>query len=425
MTIAVVRAEESMPSTFHAADGRYRFSVLDGMIEFIVDHVRRERQHQLIAEIQVRCFLKSARVYGENSALLITTLNCTNARARQDLSRLLANGARTGNSVDWLGYLEDFTQRIWLDEREGSPMVPLHEIPRPTEDAALDVFGLRVLRQHPQIVFSPGGTGKSLLGLAIAGELGRHGIRTGFFDWETEGGEQRVRGDALGLPHTVWYRRCDQPLVVLADSIRREVADRQLEFLLIDSIAPGCDGKVEDSETAIAFFKAWRRIGCGGLAIAHTRSEDGEQRPFGSVFWHNLARSTWFLKRVNEQSTPNTLTLGVFHRKANFGPLRPPFGLEMALQNADGAAGGLTGVIVRRTDIAEVSELATSLPLWQRIKHSLRTGPRTIVEIAEDLDAKADTVKKALARDKGRAFTLIPKTDDGIQRWALMERRSA
>ena len=109
------------------------------------------------------------------------------------------------------------------------------------------------------------------------------------------------------------------------------------------------------------------------LAIAHTRAEDGEQRPFGSVFWHNLARSTWFLKRVGEQAAPNLITLGVFHRKANFGPLRPPFGIELALENAEDQT--LSRVMVRRVNIADVGELATSLPLWQRMKHALRAAP--------------------------------------------------
>jgi hypothetical protein len=413
-------APADMPTTFHGQDGRYTFSVLDGLVELIVDHVRRER-YDLVGEIEIRCFIPGVRTYGKRSTLMSTKVNLSSARARQDLARLAATAARVAD-LDWAGHLEDFVQRIWAEERQGTPAVPLHEIPRPTADATIEAFGLQLLRDHPQLMFATGGTAKSLLSGALVGELGRKGVRTLLLDWEMDGGEQRLRADALGLPPTIWYRRCDQPLSLLADSIRRDVLEHEIGFLLIDSVAPACDGDAIEAAVAIDFFKAWRRIGRGGLAIAHTRAEDGEQRPFGSVFWHNLARSTWFLKRVNESGRPNVITLGVYHRKANFGPLRPPFGIELQLDGPDNL---LEMVTVRRTNIADVAELATGLPLWQRISHTLRQGSKTIKEIAEELDAKQDTVKKALARDNGRAFTLITKTEDGVQRWGLLDRRTA
>jgi hypothetical protein len=410
-----------MPVTFTATDGRYTFGALDGLVTLIVDRVRRER-HTLVGELEVRCEVAGARTYGDQATLLVTTLNLSNARARQDVGRLLAERARTDAAIDWTGYLEDFSQRIWAHERQGQPSEWLHKIPPTAPDATATACGFSILKHHPQIIFAPGGTGKSLLGAALLGDLGRYGLRTLVLDFEMDGGEYRLRGDALDLPQTIRYRRCDQPLVVLADSIRRDVVDHQIDFLLIDSVAPACPARVEDAEVAIEFFKAWRRIGVGGIAIAHTRAEDGEQRPFGSIFWHNLARATWFLKRVDEHTTPTAITLGIYHRKANFGPLRPPFGLEMALeQNGD----VLQKVTVRHIDVADVHELAPSLPLWQRMKHALRGGAKTIAELATELDSKPDTVKKALGRDKGRAFVLVSNTDDGIHRWALIERRAS
>jgi hypothetical protein len=408
-------------ATFSVVDGRYTYAALDGAISFIVDHVRRER-HYLIGEVEVRCYLAGARTYGDGrDTLLISHLNLSSARAKQDFGRLLADRARTSD-VDWVGHLEDCSQRIWLEDRRGSPAVPLHEVPRPNADAAIDVLGFRLLRHHPQMLFSPGGTGKSLLASAIIGELGKRGIRTLLLDWEMDGGEQRLRADALGLPPTVLYQRCDQPLDVLAEAIRRTVLEQQVGFLLIDSVAPACTGRVEDAEVAIEFFKALRRIGTmGTLAIAHTRAEDGEQRPFGSVFWHNLARSTWFLKRVSE-SASDSIILGVYHRKANFGPLRPAFGLEIRLDAPDGT---LENATVVRTDITDVTELAKGLPAWQRIRHALRHQPKTQVELAEECDVSVEAVKKAFQRDGGRLFTLVPKTADGVQRWALVDRRLA
>jgi hypothetical protein len=97
----------------------------------------------------------------------------------------------------------------------------------------------------------------------------------------------------------------------------------------------------------------------------------------------------------------------------------------MALDNEAERPDVLRRVTVRRINIAEVGELSASLPLWQRMRHALRPGAKTIAELAEELDAKADSVKKALDRDRGRAFTCITDTTDGIHRWALIERRAS
>ena len=72
--------------------------------------------------------------------------------------------------------------------------------------------------------------------------------------------------------------------------------------------------------------------------------------------------------------------------------------------------------------LADVQDLADKLPLWQRITHLVKAGPRTFAEIAAELDAKVDTVTKAVNRH--RAFTKVAG-NDGITRIALIERRSA
>jgi hypothetical protein len=409
------------PTGFRGVDGRYVFSVLDGDIEFVIDQLRRER-YNLVGELEVRCFLKGAQTH--NDVLSVGNFNCSSARAPQDHARYLSSRARTGEDVDFAGYLEEFRQRVVAAERRGQPAVALHEIPRPTAGTTLDVFGFRIFLDQPQIMFAPGGTGKSLLTLAIGGELGRRGIRTLLLDWELDGGEHRVRRDALALPETIYYRRCDQPLSVLSDSIKREMVDRDLRFVLCDSIAPACHGKPEDAEAAIDFFKAFRRIGAGGLAIAHTRAENGEEKPFGSIFWHNLARSTWFLRRAGDTTSADAITLGVFHRKCNLGRLRPPFGLELSCETDNDDSETLTRVRVRQIDVSDVAELATALPLWQRMRQALKAGPLTLAELSKELGAKTDTIDKAVRR-RDQTFTRLTRTSDGMHRIALVERRAS
>ena len=53
------------------------------------------------------------------------------------------------------------------------------------------------------------------------------------------------------------------------------------------------DGPPESSVEALKYFRTLHRIGVrGSLGIAHvTKNGDGaDQKPFGSAYWHNLAR---------------------------------------------------------------------------------------------------------------------------------------
>ena len=57
-------------------------------------------------------------------------------------------------------------------------------------------------------------------------------------------------------------------------------------------------------------------LDCGGLAIAHPRKDgqnpaEAEKYPFGSIFWHNSAQCTWFVKCRDRQRAqlPNVESL--------------------------------------------------------------------------------------------------------------------
>src|SRR5262249_32837777 len=59
----------------------------------------------------------------------------------------------------------------------------------------------------------------------------------------------------------------------------------------------------------------------GSLHIAHNtkkiaRAERGYEKPFGSAFWHNSARATWFIAAVPARSD-DRLTLSFKPRKSN------------------------------------------------------------------------------------------------------------
>ena len=386
-------------------------------IEFHVDHLRRDR-HELVGELRVACGMLGTKAI--DGVLSHASFNFSSAQSRSQRARLLGERARTNNKVDWLGLLEEACQHVLQADRTGQPAVLLRTVLRPTPDDEFDVDGLRAPKHHPTIWFGDGATFKSYLALHLASEIERrYHVHVGYFDWELDASPQRDRLERLTGPMmpAVHHVRCDRALVYEVDRLKRIRRDHDLGFAIYDSIAPACDGPPEAAEVAAAYSRAQRQIGIGGIHIAHINkgpTESSEAKPFGSTFWFNLARSVWNVKAVTGAGG-DTLSVAFYHRKTNLGPLRPAVGFAIAFDD--------DRTHVRRGNVGDVAELAAGLPLWQRIKSAVTQAPQTLASLSENLDAKVDTVKKAVQRHP-HLFTRITGSD-GIHRIALVERRAS
>ena len=133
-------------------------------------------------------------------------------------------------------------------------------------------------------------------------------------------------------------------------------------------VAFACDGPPEAAEVAGRYFRALRQLGViGSLHIAHvTKSDGGDRKPFGSRFWHNGARSTWFIKQDKGAPDGSEVTVGLYNRKANLGPRRSAVGLKAVFRGDETS--------IQRVDIAHVPELAVDLSLPQRVLGVLSAG---------------------------------------------------
>jgi hypothetical protein len=378
------------------ADDRYRLELPAIGVALEVDRLRRER-NELVGELSVRCELPGARTFDGN--LSVVDFNFSSARARQDRAKLLAQQANT-RDLDWASLVEEFCQRVLVAERTGQPAVDLRTLPAPAAEDALQVEGLRLLRRHPTVLFGDGGACKSYLGLYLAGRLAEREMRVALFDWELCGDDHRDRLERLfpdGMPR-ILYARCERPLVYEADRLRRIVRENGIEYTVFDSVAFACDGPPEAAEVAGRYFRAVRQLTIGSLHVAHvSKAENADQKPFGSAFWHNGARSTWYAQLVS--SDGENLSLGLFNRKANLGRLQPPIGFNVSFTEER--------TTFKRTDVADTPELAAKLTLCQRMKHLLRRGAMTPETIAEELEEKPETVSRIVRRYKGKLFTVI------------------
>jgi hypothetical protein len=403
-------------------DGSYQLSSLALGVQLTVDRLHRER-HELVGELAVACDLPGAHTV--DGYLSIAQFNLSSATARTTRAKLLAERSEAPD-LDWAGLVEELCVRTIAAERQGTPARLLHTFDRRDTSAAYDVNGWPWPRDHAMMTFADGGALKSYLALYGAGVLSQQGVRVGYADWELSGEDHRERLDRLfgdPLPE-IHYLRCDRPLIDEADRITREARRLSLDYLIFDSAGFGTAGPPEAAEYALAYFRAVRQIGLGSHHLAHVnRSETGDQKPFGSSFWHNSARSTWFAKQADPVTASQGLTVGtvgLFNRKSNLSRLHPAVGFQFTFTD--------TQTLVERVNLADVEDLAGRLPLWQRIAALLKADgghPWSLSDIAEELDAKVDTVKKAVSPRRGKSMFVLLPASDGVSRVALADRRTA
>ena len=380
-------------------EGRYRLELGELGISFEVDRLRR-KWDELVGELTVRCAMAGARTV--NGVLSVATFNFSTLRSRQERGRYLAARAKA-EDADWIGLLEELSQRVVTAERSGQPAVLLRDLERPSAASVVHVEGMPILMQHPMIIFGDGATAKSYLGLYLAGRLSvDHGVRVGLFDWELCGEDHRDRLERLfgaDMPN-IRYARCDRPFVHEVDRLRRIVADQALDYVVLDSVAFACDGPPEAAEVASRYFQAVRRLGIvGSLHVAHvSKAEGADQKPFGSTFWHNGARATWNVKIAGPVADARTITIGLYHRKANLGGLRRPLGYEITFDDER--------TTFRRVEVADIPDLAGHLSVRQRMSHLLKSGAMDPKVIADELAAETDTIKRYARRYD--QFTVIP-----------------
>jgi hypothetical protein len=220
-----------------------------------------------------------------------------------------------------------------------------------------------------------------------------------YLDWEScrEEHEERLAGLLAGLripgPVPIAYRRMVGALADEAALLRREVAREGAVLVIVDSLVPACGAEPETADATIRAFGALRSFGCASLVLAHVNKTAadarGPARPFGSVFVQNLARNAWELRRA-EDAAEDVLSVGLFHRKTNRGRLLPPLGLDFTF--------GADAIRVGSGSLAQDAGLRERAGLPYSIKAVLRAGGRTIGELAEELEASEESVKKTLGR---------------------------
>ena len=389
--------EESSPDG-HAfmldAEGMYRLTIPKYGVVVEIDRLRRE-SNELIGELVVKCGMPGVRSF--DGVLAAGDLNVSSVRARLDRARYLALRTNFGakeDHIDWLDIVEEFCQRVILDERKGQAAISMKEIELGDNSSIIRLPGIVLPARHPTILFGDGGAAKSYTALYFAGLISQLGKKVALFDWELAGEDHRERLEMLfpdGMPD-ITYARCERGIVHEVDRLRRIVKENEIEYCFYDSVAFACGGRPEEAEIAGAYFRAVRQICSGGTHIAHVnKSENADQKPFGSSFWHNGARATWYVSASPDPVNDKVLNLGLFNRKANLTKIQKQAGFRIEFQDWQ--------TIFTPQDPAGVAELAPKMTLGQRIKEVLKNGSLTPEEIASSTGIPVKRVGETAKRN--------------------------
>lgn len=270
-----------------------------------------------------------------------------------------------------------------------------------------DLLLERLDAEEDTVLFGAGDTGKGVLACDWIVRLTREGHRVLILDYENHPSEWSRRIRALGgvdaahrVVHvsptgTTW--KGPRGSIWQQQDELRELADAiDATFVVIDSAAVACGGA--DSlkpEAPGQYFPALRFIGRPTLTLAHVTKGDDLRYPFGSVFWHNLARVTWSAEKVGAQGHQVILS----HRKGNNHAHQGRQLVTITWRD------GLPGEVWEETYNARLAVLISGV---------LKSGPMTVSRIVaalnEDLDEgdpriKADSVRAALRR----GVRMVPK----------------
>ena len=253
-----------------------------------------------------------------------------------------------------------------------------------------------------------------------AGMLAKQGVRTMFCDWEMDDEDHKARAVSLFGDHIpeILYVKCKRALTYEIDRLARLKHEHKVGFAFFDSVGFAAPGKPEDAQTALQYMMAIRSLEIGTMHAAHCAgaSESREHRPFGSVFWHNAVRQTWFAKAEETgASADNSRTVALINRKYSVTAAHAARAFRFEFEPH------LTRIV--KTDPALVESAVKNIPLSQRIRSVVISGPKTFAEIADALDEKENSIRKSVSRGT-RTFKVV-EGFNGAQRVALLELRAA
>lgn len=352
------------------------------------------------------------------------------------ISRLVQELENRMFGPPWKQMVSDLSRLTVGQFTQGRPWVKLREAPRAQQMGY--AHKPLLLAKEPTLWFSAGGGLKSYIALALAIQmetgldlgLGPSLVRNhvAYLDWEWDVGQHATRLDSLIPPDQqealgvdIVYRNCGgRPLRKQLDELKRLINAEGVTYVIIDSAAPAC-GRASDNDEIVAFFQSISQLGVGSLILAHiTKGDRNSQQDsiataFGGIQWENQARSTWHLRKSQEEGS-NIARVLLTHQKINAGRQSLPFGVEFNFASEDDPEGVVRISSVEGVDPSSFSEDDGSYQIKERIRFAVKNRPQTFSQIAEAINIPESEGLMVLLRSMERtALARIIRTVNGEQ----------
>ena len=377
--------------------------------------------HGAAAELTVRVGLN-----GHERTLTQGVISLTSFTARQQLVKRLG---QLHEGPEWNTVIETACFQGLRQYRTGTPSESLE--PLEGDEPAYFICNPLLYARHPVLIYGPGESGKSLLALYVGCLLASGGTSSNlavapdghnvlYLDWELRGPEMRARVKQLRAGHpelakAPWHRSMHLPLSACIDEIRREVREKGISVVIIDSLGPATGGEIERASDPVAFFNALNSLECSSLLIGHVAKpadDDKARTPYGSVYYYNLSRSIFEMRLVADPDSDERVMI-LYHRKNNLGRRLQPLGYRLTVTDECAR--------FEPCDPNAEPALEATLPLASRIRNLLDDGlPRSSKEIADELGAKSGSIKAVLSQHKGVKWQRIGNYHDG--QWTVLNR---
>lgn len=345
---------------------------------------------------------------GNGGLLAWDNLNITKEDQRSRLARSahgqlseVERGMYPANSLKHhLNALCLWADRNWI-KHSGEPLIDISKYSARADERAR-IHPLIPNRQST-VFFGRAGQGKTLLVANYLAVLAASGIeengiiprKSNVLILDYEAGEDETESRISQLSHgmgidkpSIYYRKCIQPIDTDIDAIKEHSKAVKADLIIVDSAAPACGGSPDDAEAVNRFFLSAGSLGVSLVVIAHVTNSDSK-RPFGSVFWGNLPRR---LYRVSSSENKEGISVGIRNTKSNWGRRIKPINLRFIFEK--------DRIVVEPGSAQDLPDTDVDRDLVDRINDLLEeSGTMSATDIAEELDAKRDSVRKTLNRN--------------------------
>jgi len=402
-------------TTIVKAFGRYTYTDEGRGIEVLYRQLY-AKHFEASAHVTVSATDPDGRVYTLYRARTGITTDAARKKIADRVERLIIGDEKRGDmgmkavfglgssivTNDWGATINESCEQVLETHYAGTPPLNLYE-DESEEDDVWRIPGL--LSEDTNMIYGQSGSGKSYLAL-VWGQAIHHGVavcglstiqgRVLLIDYETTPAKMRRRlrrvDAGLGVEgEPMIYIPASVPIAQMVEPLQGYIDKHQVDFLIIDSLARACGGKITDEEGVGLMFEALRQLERPCLIIHHTNRGD---EYYGSPYIRANTRNLWRLRSVKNEGTAK-LSIQLEQEKENDGPGVGNLGfvLEFVGDPIDPDSVTLTP-----QDASLVPELRKYMGLTQRLEAYLEETPNHRMEI--------ESIPDILSLDAARKSTL-------------------